>query len=229
MKIYHPSLREIPFRIVRIYMLISLLAIFPLRPSAASSWDILELGGGAVIADGTFGNYSSDGFRGTIKIVLTPLDSRMIGFVGSSTGNSFEQKAEDLYISRYGFTDQKNTYSSVNGSLGIRLQSKKNIFRPYGEISAGLYSFNITTSVNYEYAPDVRRKESQLLMGYNISAGVVLWFLQNVGLNFNIKYDNVFNLGKSIGGVRWSHFNAHFTSIYFGLQLPLASADDRKY
>ena len=178
--------------------------------------------------DGTFRNYSSDGFSGTIKIVLTPFDSRMIGFVGSLTGNSFEQKTEDLYVSRYGFTDQKNTYSSVNGSFGIRLQTKKNIFRPYGEISAGLYSFNITTSVNYEYdyAPDVRRKESQLLMGYYISGGVALWFLQNVGLNFNFKYDNVFNLGKSTGGARWSRFNAHFISIYFGLQLPFDSTLD---
>lgn len=217
------SLRGIPFRIVRKYMLIPLLAILPLRPSAASSWDILEIGGGAAIPDGTFRNYSSDGFSGTIKIVLTPLDSRMIGFVGSLTGNSFEQKAQDQYISRYGFTDLKNKYSSVNGSFGIRLQTKKNIFRPYGEIAAGLYSFNMTTSINYEYAPNVRRKESQLLMGYNISAGVALWLLQNVGLNFNIKYDNVFNLGKSVDGIGWSHFNAHFTSIYFGLQLPFAS------
>lgn len=224
MKIYNLSLRKIPRRIIRIYMLISLLAILPLCPSAASSWDVLELGGGAVMPHGTFRNFSSDGSSGTIKIVLTPFDSRMIGFVGSLTGNSFEQKARDRYISRHGFTDLKNKYSSFNGSFGIRLQTKKNIFRPYGEIAAGLYSFNMTTSINYEYAPNVRRKEYQLLTGYNISAGVALWLLQNVGLNFNIKYDNVFNLGKSVDGIGWSHFNAHFTSIYLGLQLPFSSA-----
>ena len=219
---------RITANIMRISIPILLSSILIALPAAASNWGNLEIGIGAVMPEGTFGHYSSDGFTGTVKIVFTPFMSRTIGFVGSLTGNLFEQETDERFIDDYGFVELKTTHFSVNGNFGIRMQTERNVFRPYGEITGGLYSFNITTSLEDEHGNSLedRTKESQLLMGYNVSGGAALWFWRNVGLDFNIKYDNVFDLKQSIGAGQTALFNSHFTSIYFGLQLAFDSTLD---
>jgi hypothetical protein len=209
-------------------VLVLLSSIIISLPAMASSWGNLEIGMGAVMPEGTFRHYSSDGFTGTVKIVFTPFVPRTIGLVGALTGNLFEQETDERFIGGYGFAELKTTHFSVNGNFGIRLQTEKNLFRPYGEITGGLYSFNITTSLEDGHGNSLegRTGESQLLMGYNVSGGAALWFWTNVGLDFNIKYDNVFDLKQDIGAGQTALFNSHFTSVYFGLQLAFDSTLD---